>query len=56
MHIKFMRLLNGTVTASKLLNQIIDWADALPIVGFNSSFYDIRLLFKNEFIEEVLKE
>jgi hypothetical protein len=53
MRIKFERLLN-TVKDAKLLTQIKDYVDVLPIVGFNSSFYDIGLLFKDGFMEEIL--
>jgi hypothetical protein len=53
MRIKFERLLN-TVKDAKLLTQIKDYVDVLPIVGFNSSFYDIGLLLKDGFMEEIL--
>jgi hypothetical protein len=53
MRIKFERLLN-TVKDAKLLTQNKDYVDILPIVGFNSSFYYIGLLFKDGFMEEIL--
>jgi hypothetical protein len=53
MRISFERLLN-TVKDAKLLTQIKDYVDVLPMVSFNSSFYDIGLLFNDGFVEESL--
>jgi hypothetical protein len=53
MRIKFGRLLN-TVKDAKLLTQIKDYVDVLPIVGFNSAYYNIGLLFKDGFMAEIL--
>jgi hypothetical protein len=54
MRIKFKRLLS-TVEDAKLLTQIKYYIDVLiPIVRFNSSFYDIGLLFKDGFMHAIL--
>lgn len=39
----------------KYLSQVYSYCSAIPIVGFNTGFYDINLLSNEGFMEEILK-
>jgi len=39
----------------KYLSQVKSYCSVIPIVGFNSSFYDINLLANEGFINEIIK-
>ena len=39
----------------KYFNQIEEYCSSIPIVGFNSSFYDTCLLINEGFMPEILK-
>jgi len=53
MNIKFNHLLSLNLD-SKLRKKLVDYCSSLPIVGFNSSFYDIGLLAKDGFINNII--
>jgi len=53
MHIKFNHLLSINLK-NKLRKKLVDYCSSLPIVGFNSSFYDIGLLSKDGFINNII--
>jgi len=38
----------------KIRKKLVYYCTSLPILGFNSSFYDIGLLGKDEFIENII--
>jgi len=38
----------------KTTNNLIDYCSSLPIIGFNSSFYDVGLLAKDGFINNII--
>ena len=47
--------LYSKITDKKDLSKLDEYASSLPIVGFNSSFYDINLLTKYGFMNEIYK-
>jgi len=53
MHNKFKQLLSLDLSL-KLRNKLIDYCSSLPIIGFNSSFYDVGLLAKDGFINNII--
>jgi len=53
MHNKFSKLLSLDLNL-KLRNKLIDYCTSLPIIGFNSSFYDVGLLAKDGFINNII--
>jgi len=53
MHNKFNQLLSLDLS-SKLKNKLTDYCSSLPILGFNSSFYDVGLLSKDGFINNMI--
>jgi len=53
MHNKFKQLLSLDLTL-KTRNKLIDYCSSLPIMGFNSSFYDVGLLAKDGFITNII--
>jgi len=52
MDIKFIHLLSLN-SDNKLRKNLVDYCSSLPIVGFNSGFYDIVLLAKDGFINNI---
>jgi len=54
MHIKFSHLLS-LYSNTNLRKKLVDYCSSLPIVGFNSSFYDIGLLSKDGFINNIIQ-
>jgi len=53
MQIKFSNLLSLNLSKN-IRKQLVDYCSSLPILGFNSSFYDIGLLGKDGFIENII--
>jgi len=53
MHIKFNHVLSLDLNKD-LRKKLVDYCLSLPIVGFNSSFYDIGLLSKDGFINNLI--
>jgi len=49
MNIKFNQLLSLDLNET-LRKKLVDYCTSLPIIGFNSSFYEIGLLSKDGFI------
>jgi len=52
-HNKFKQLFSQDLN-SKTRNKLIDYCSSLPIIGFNSSFYDVGLLSKDGFINNII--
>jgi len=53
MHIKFNQLLSLNLNKA-MKRKLDDYCSSLPILGFNSSFYDIGLLSKDGFINNII--
>jgi len=53
MHNQFIELLSLDWSL-KLRNKLIDYCSSLLIIGFNSSFYDVDLLAKDGFINNII--
>jgi len=53
MHNKFSQLLSLDLNL-KIRNKLVDYCSSLPIIGFNSSFYDVGLLAKDGFINNII--
>jgi len=53
MHNKFSQLLSLDLNL-KTRNKLVHYCPSLPIIGFNSSFYDVGLLFKDGFINNII--
>jgi len=52
-HNKFKQLLSLDLNL-KTRNKLIDYCSSLPIIGLNSSFYDVGLLAKDGFINNII--
>jgi len=50
---KFKQLLSLDLSL-KIRNKLIDYCSSLPIIGFSSSFYDVGLLAKDGFINNII--
>jgi len=53
MHNNFNHLLSLNLD-NKLRKKLVEYCSSLPIVGFNSGFYDIGLLAKDGFINNII--
>jgi len=54
MHIKFNHLLSLNLNTT-LKEKLVDYCSSLPMVGFDSSFYDIGQLSKDGFINNIIQ-